>query len=52
MGLVRPSYQQVQRIVHDSRRRGRRRTAGDVLLDIMFRTKPPQAAIDYLAGTA
>jgi hypothetical protein len=52
MGLLRPSYQQVRRIVHDSRRRGRRPTAGDVLLDIMFRTKPPQAAIDYLAGTA
>ena len=49
--LTRPSYQQVRLIVHDSRRRGRRPTAGDVLLDIAFRTKPPQAFIDYLADT-
>jgi hypothetical protein len=51
LGLVRPSYQQVRLIVHSHRRLGRRPTAGDVLLDIAFRTKPPQAFIDYLAGT-
>jgi hypothetical protein len=51
LGLVCPSYQQVRLIVHSHRRLGRRPTAGDVLLDIAFRTKPPQAFIDYLAGT-
>ncbi|HEY7197238.1 MAG TPA: hypothetical protein VH306_08625 [Gaiellaceae bacterium] len=51
LGLIRPSYQQVRLIVHDARGRGRRPTAGDVLLDIAFRTQPPQAVVDYLAGT-
>lgn len=50
--LVRPSYQQVRVIVHEARRRGRRPTMGDTLLDIMFRTRPPQAFIDYLTDTA
>jgi hypothetical protein len=49
LGLVGPSYQQVRLIVHSYRRLGQRPTAG--LLDIAFRTKPPQAFIDYLAGT-
>jgi hypothetical protein len=51
LGLIRPSYPQVRRIVHAARQRGRRPTAGDILLDIAFRTKPPQAFIDYLADT-
>ncbi len=49
--LIRPSYPQVRRIVHDARQRGRRPGVGDVLLDIAFRTRPPQAFIDYLADT-
>jgi hypothetical protein len=49
--LTRPSYQQVRLIVHAARRRGRHPTAGDILLDIAFRTRPPQAFIDYLADT-
>jgi hypothetical protein len=51
LGLVRPSYEQVRKLVHESRRRGRRPTAGDVLLDVAFRSRPPIAIGDYLAGT-
>ena len=49
--LVRPSYEQVRTIVHEARQRGRRPMAGDVLLDIAFRSRPPEALIEYLAGT-
>jgi hypothetical protein len=49
--LPRPSYEQVRAIVHQTRRQGRRPGAGDVLLDIAFRTRPPIAFGDYLAGT-
>jgi hypothetical protein len=50
LGLTRPSYEQVRRIVHEARRRGRRPTTGDVLLDIAFRTRPPSAFGEHLAG--
>ncbi|HXV95894.1 MAG TPA: hypothetical protein VD695_05045 [Gaiellaceae bacterium] len=50
LGLPRPSYEQVRRIVHAARRRGRLPTTGDVLLDIAFRTRPPTAFGDHLAG--
>ena len=50
LGLVRPSYEQVRVLVHDARRRGRRPSAGDVLLDVAFRVKPPEALIDYLTA--
>ena len=51
LGLVRPSYEQVRALVHDARRRGRRPSTGDVLLDVAFRTRPPTALGDHLAGT-
>jgi hypothetical protein len=51
LGLVRPSYEQVRSIVNVARRRGRRPTSADVLLDIAFRARPPAALLDYLAGT-
>ena len=35
--LVRPSYEQTRTLVHRARRRGRYPSAGDVLLDIVFR---------------
>ncbi len=50
LGLVRPSYEQVRVLVHDARRRGRRPSAGDVLLDVTFRVRPPEALIDYLTA--
>jgi hypothetical protein len=50
LGLARPSYEQVRRIVHEARRRGWRPTTGDVLLDIAFRVRPPTALGEHLAG--
>jgi hypothetical protein len=50
LGLTRPSYEQVRVVVHDARRRGRRPTTGDVLLDIAFRVRPPTALGEHLAG--
>jgi hypothetical protein len=50
LGLTRPSYEQVRRLVHEARRRGRRPTTGDVLLDIAFRVRPPTALGEHLAG--
>jgi hypothetical protein len=50
LGLTRPSYEQVRVLVHDARRRGRRPTTGDVLLDIAFRTRSPMALGEHLAG--
>jgi len=51
LGLVRPSYEQVRSIVTRARRLGRRPSAGDVLLDIAFRTRPPTSLIDHLTGS-
>jgi hypothetical protein len=49
--LTKPSYEQVRCLIHDARRRGRRPTAADTLLDIAFRVRPPTALVDYLADT-
>jgi hypothetical protein len=51
LGLTRPSYEQVRRIVHAARRHGRLPTTGDMLLGIAFRTRAPEELIDHLAGT-
>jgi hypothetical protein len=51
LGLPRPSYEQVRTIVHRARRLGPQPGAGQVLLEIAFRVRPPTAFGDYLAGT-
>jgi hypothetical protein len=51
LGLSRPSYQQTRVIVHQLRRRRRDPSVGQVLLDIAFRVKPPDALLDALSGT-
>jgi hypothetical protein len=51
LGLVRPSYEQVRRIIKRSRCRGREATTGDVLPDIAFRARPPEALLEHLTGT-
>jgi hypothetical protein len=51
LGLLRPSYEQVRCIITRARRRGRQSSAGDVLLDIAFRRRPPTAFVDLLVGT-
>jgi hypothetical protein len=51
LGLTRPSYENVRRVVHEARRRGRLPSTGEVLLDIAFRVRPPMALGDHLTGT-
>ena len=51
LGLPRPSYEQVRVLVHEVRRGVRFPGAGDVLLDVAFRSRPPEALLDALAGT-
>lgn len=46
LGLSRPSYEAVRRVVHDVRASRRRPDAGDVLLAIAFRSRPPEAIME------
>jgi hypothetical protein len=48
LGLARPSYEQVRVLVHEHRRRGLAPTAGQVLLDVLLRTRSPYALLDVL----
>ena len=48
LGYSRPSYEQTRVLVHEHRRRGLAPTAGDVLLDVALRTRPPQALLDLI----
>jgi hypothetical protein len=49
-GLRRPSYEQVRTLVHVKRSRPWLPTTGEVLLDIAFRVRPPEALNDHFAG--
>ena len=51
LGLTRPSYEQVRTVVHELRAAKRDPGLGQVLLEIDLRRRPPQAIVDYLAGT-
>jgi hypothetical protein len=50
LGLVKPSYEQIRTLVKQHRRERPQPTAGRVLLEIAFRSRPPTALLDYLAG--
>jgi hypothetical protein len=52
LGLRRPSYQRVRELVHELRalKRDRGPTATQVILDILFRTRPPDALLDHISG--
>jgi hypothetical protein len=52
LGLPRPSYQRVRELVHESRQVQRRTgpTTKEVLLDILFRARPPDAFLDHISG--
>jgi len=52
IGLPRPSYEQVRRIVRAQRAGYRPPGVGSILLDISFRGAPPEALLDVVAGTA
>jgi hypothetical protein len=51
IGLSRPSYEQVRRLIHEQRAGRRDPGIGSVLLDIAFRAAPPEALLEVLAGT-
>jgi hypothetical protein len=50
LGLRRPSYEQVRAIVRETRRRPTAASTGDVLLDIAFRVRHPDAFIEHVSG--
>jgi hypothetical protein len=50
LGLTRPSYQRVRVLVHESRRIRRGPTTANVLVDVAFRVRPPDAIADHLSG--
>jgi hypothetical protein len=52
LGLPRPSYESIRRLVHAARSGQRDPSIGQVLLDIDLRRRPPEAIVDALAGTA
>ena len=49
LGQIRPSYEQVRKLVREARRRPRRASTADVLLDVAFRVKHPNALVEHLA---
>jgi hypothetical protein len=52
LGLPRPSYEQVRRYVHASRRRRRLKpSAAQLALEVAYRAKPYDAVLERLAGT-
>jgi hypothetical protein len=44
----RPSYEQIRVLVHEHRHRGLTPTAGQVLLDVALKTRPPHALLELL----
>ena len=48
LGFARPSYEQVRVLVHEHRRRGLAPTAGQILLDVWLRSRPPQALLELI----
>ena len=51
LGLPRPSYERVRALIHEHRRRPIRLHAGEILLEIALQTRPPEAFVDFMAGT-
>ena len=49
IGVPSPSYQQIRLFVHAERARRRaRRAAIDLVLDVQFRSRPPEALLELL----
>lgn len=45
----RSSYEQIRVLVHEHRHRGLAPTAGQILLDVALKTRPPHALLELLA---
>ena len=50
LGLARPSYEQVRIVLHQLRARKRDPAIGQILLDISFRRRPPEALLHAVSG--
>lgn len=50
-GFRRPSYEQVRLHVQRARRRPRRVSTGEVLLDVALRVEQPSAFLQHVSGT-
>ena len=50
LGIVRSSYEQIRILVHEHRRRGLAPTAGQILLEVALRSRPPEALLELLEG--
>ncbi len=48
LGFARPSYEQIRVLVHEHRRRGLAPTAGQILLEVALKTRPPHALLELL----
>jgi hypothetical protein len=46
LGFVRPSYEQIRVLVHEHRQRGLAPTAGQILLEVALKTRPPDALLE------
>ena len=50
LGLSRPSYEQTRVLIHEHRRGGLAPSAGQILLDVAFRSRPHEALLELLEG--
>jgi hypothetical protein len=52
LGLTRPSYERVRRLVHESRRLQRRRgpTTAQVLFEVAVGARPAEALLEHVSG--
>jgi hypothetical protein len=50
LGLARPSYEQVRIVLHELRARKRDPAIGQILLDVSFRHRPPEALLHAVSG--
>jgi hypothetical protein len=50
LGYARPSYEQIRVLVHEHRTRGLAPTAGQILLEVASRGRPPEALLELLEG--
>jgi hypothetical protein len=49
--LTRPSYQRIRVLLHEARRfRRHRPSTTEILVDVAFRLRPPEAVLDHVAG--
>jgi len=52
LGSARPRYERVRILVHEYRRLTAGPTTAEILLDVAFRVRPPDALVDRVTGGA